>query len=321
MTSGPERVKGRFVAQLVFFFHLQLDLVERNVAWPLDHHLDVVFPGFFRQLAKDFQLGELRLVAGVGEAAGAKTIAQRETDVVLLENLANSVEILVQKILLLVEAHPLRQHRATAADDSRNAIAHQRQEFAQHPGMDGHVIHALLGLLFDHFEHHVDIQIFRATNARDSFVNRHGADGDRRRVDDRFADCGNVAAGGKVHHGIRAVVDGTMEFFKLVADFRSGCGISNVGIDFAAACNADSHRLEIAVMDIGGNDGAAARDFAADQFRFELLALGNVFHLLGNDALAGEVHLREVFPVAVRRGCRRCCALVDPFIPQCHKTP
>jgi hypothetical protein len=42
--------------------------------------------------------------------------------------------------------------------------------------MDGHIIHALLGLLFDHFEHHFDVEIFHSAHARQSFIQRHGPD-------------------------------------------------------------------------------------------------------------------------------------------------
>ena len=58
--------------------------------------------------------------------------------------------------------HPLRQKRAAAADDAGDALAHQRKCSRKHAGVDGHVIDALLGLLFDHFEHDLDGQIFRA---------------------------------------------------------------------------------------------------------------------------------------------------------------
>ena len=42
-----ERVERRFVAQFDFFFHLQLDLVERDVARAFDHYLHVMLPGHF----------------------------------------------------------------------------------------------------------------------------------------------------------------------------------------------------------------------------------------------------------------------------------
>ncbi len=56
--------------------------------------------------------------------------------------------------------------------------------------------------------------------------------------------------------------------------------------------DADAHRLQVRVVDVGGDDHAAAGHFGADQLRRELLALGDVLHLLGDDALAGVVHLR-----------------------------
>jgi hypothetical protein len=145
---------------------------------------------FLGELAEHFQLGELRFVAGVGQAAGTQAVAERKAHVVLLENLADGVEILVEEILLLVEAHPLRHDGAAAADDAGDAVAHQRQKFAQHAGVDGHVIDALLGLLFDHFEHHRWRSGLRAAHARDRLVNRHGADGHGRGVDDGFANHG-----------------------------------------------------------------------------------------------------------------------------------
>src|SRR5206468_10373213 len=83
---------------------------------------------------------------------------------------------------------------------------------------------------------------------------------------------------------------------------------------------ADEHRLEFAVVDVAGDDGAAARDFAAHELRRdesrnagakavavgnrrfgalelllapEILAGGDVDHLLGDDAGAGEFELRD----------------------------
>ena len=41
-----------------------------------DHALHIVLPGDFRQLAEGFQLGKLRRVIGIGNAARAQPIAQ-----------------------------------------------------------------------------------------------------------------------------------------------------------------------------------------------------------------------------------------------------
>ena len=105
---------------------------------------------------------------------------------------------------------------------------------------------------------------------------------------------GNVAAGGKIHHRVGAVVHGAMQLFEFFVDVRGGRGVADVGVDLAVEGDADAHRLEVAVMDVGGDDGAAARDFAADQFRLELFAPRDVLHLFGDDALPRVVHLRDV---------------------------
>ncbi len=71
-----ERIERRFVAQIVFFFHLQLDLVERDVPGAFDHHLHIIFPGLFGEFAENAQFGKLRFVARVREAAWAQSVAE-----------------------------------------------------------------------------------------------------------------------------------------------------------------------------------------------------------------------------------------------------
>jgi hypothetical protein len=75
---------------------------------------------------------------------------------------------------------------------------------------------------------------------------------------------------------------------------QPGCSPSPSG-------DADTEALEIAVMDVGRDDGAAARDFAADQLRSKLLTFSDVVHLFANDALAREVHLREIPSATIHR--------------------
>ena len=108
----------------------------------------------------------MRFVTGIGEAAGTQTVTEGKADIVLLEDFADGVEIIVKEILLFVRAHPLREQGAAAADDSGDAIADQRQKFAKNAGVNRHVVNALFGLLLDHFEHDVDVEIFGAANAR-----------------------------------------------------------------------------------------------------------------------------------------------------------
>ena len=50
---------------------------------PFDHHLAALLRGPAAQLAHHPQLGELGLVAGVGQRAGPQAVAQAPGDVVL----------------------------------------------------------------------------------------------------------------------------------------------------------------------------------------------------------------------------------------------
>ena len=301
-------------------FHLQvdllLDLVHGNVAGAFDHHLNVVLPGFLGQFAQHFEFGELRFVAGVGDRAGPQAVAERKTYVVLLEHFADFVEVFVEKILFFVMLHPMSHKRATAANDTGDALAHERHVFAHDAGMDGHVIDTLLGLLFDDFEHQREGQVFRAPHAGNGFVDRNRAHGHGRRVNDGFADFRNIPAGREVHHRIRAVVDGVVQFLEFFVNVRAGRGISDVRVDFAFAGDANGHRLEVAVVYVRGNDHAPARDFAANQFRLQFFAPGDVFHFLADDALTRKMHLGHV-PAAVGGGRSRF-AFFNPAIAQCH---
>ena len=55
-----------------------------------------------------FELGELRRVARVGEAAGAEAVAGADRDVVLRADLEDLVPVRVERVLLVVLDHPLR---------------------------------------------------------------------------------------------------------------------------------------------------------------------------------------------------------------------
>ena len=142
-------------------------------------------------------------------------------------------------------------------------------------------------------------------------------------IDDGAADGRNVAAGGEIHHGVGTVVHGAMQLFEFVVHVGSRGGIADVSVDLAEESHADAHGLEIAMMDIGGNDGAAAGDFVANKFGREFFALRNIHHFLGDCALTREMHLREIFCArAVARNLRasvhRCPALFNPRITHCH---
>ena len=119
----PERVERRLGALLQLELHVFLDELHRHVAGAFDHHLAIVLPRLLRQFAERGQFRQLRLVVRVRARAGTQAVAEREGDVVGLHDLANLVEVRVEKILLVMREAPLGEDRAAAADDAAHARA------------------------------------------------------------------------------------------------------------------------------------------------------------------------------------------------------
>ena len=115
----------------------------------LHHDLDVILPGTAGKLADGLELGKLGGVVGIGKAAGAQAVAKRKCNIVLSENLAQLIKMLVEERLLVVSKAPPRHDGATAADNAGNAIARQRYIGQEHAGVNGHIVHALFALLDD----------------------------------------------------------------------------------------------------------------------------------------------------------------------------
>src|SRR5690606_2925119 len=85
----PEDVERRPVADAALELHVELDLVEGDVAGSFVHDLHAFLPGAFGELADGEQLGELEVVGGVGEPAGPAAVADAERDVVFAHHVAD----------------------------------------------------------------------------------------------------------------------------------------------------------------------------------------------------------------------------------------
>lgn len=269
------------------------------------------------------RLTELRGVVGVGNRAGAQAVTQREADVVGLHDFADFVEVGVEEVFLVVRQAPLGHDRTTAADDTSDTLGGQRYIAQQHTGVDGEVIHALLGLLDQGVAEQLPGQVFgHAVDLFQGLVDRHGTDRYRRVADDPLAGFVNVLAGGQVHDRVRTPADAPRQLGHFFLDRGTQGTVSDVAVDLHQEVAADDHRLHFRVVDVGRNDRAPAGDFLADKFggdffrdvgteamagvlfvqqasgagllQLHVLADGDVFHLGGDDALAGIVHLRDV---------------------------
>ena len=173
-----------------------------------------------------------------------------------------------------------------------------------HTGMDGEIVDALLALLDQRVLVALPVELDGiAVDLLQRLVDRHRADRDRRVADDPFARVVDVAAGREIHHGVGAPADRPHHLLHFFLD-RGGHGrVADIGVDLGEEVPPDDHRLQLGMVDVGGNDGAPARDFRAHEFR------GHEGRHAGAEALAvGERCLARVRVAACGRDsrARRC---------------
>ena len=77
----------------------------------------------------------------------------------------------------------------------------------------------------------------------------------------------NVFAGAKIHHRVGTPFGGPTHFLDFFLNRRRHGAVADVGVDFYQEIAADDHRLGFRVIDVGGNDCAAARDFGPHKLR------------------------------------------------------
>ena len=217
---------------------------------------------------------------------------------------------------------PLGHDRAAARNDAGDALGGQVDEGQAHAGVDGEVIHALLGLLDQGVAVQLPGQVLGdAADLLQRLVDRHRADRHRRVADDPLARLVDVLAGGEIHHRVAAPADRPDHLLDFLGNRTRQGRVADVGVDLHEEVAADDHRLGFGMIDVVRDDGASTSDFIADEFRrdqfrqrcakgfarmlaqqvlfadaFEILVFTDrdVFHLRGDDALARVMHLRDV---------------------------
>ena len=132
--------------------------------------------------------------------------------------------------------------------------------------MDGEIVHALFGLFDQGVAEHLPRQVLGyAVHLLQRLIDGHGADGDGGVPDDPVADVVDVPAGRQVHDVVGAPAGGPDQLVDLVVDAGQDGRVADVGVDLHQEVAADDHRLDLGVVDVGRDDGAAARDLLAHE--------------------------------------------------------
>ena len=205
-----------------------------------------------------------------------------------------------------------------ARDDAGHPLGGQRHISQPDAGVNGEVVHALLGLLYQRVAKNVPGEVFGlAVHFFQGLIDWHGADGNGRVAHNPLAGFVNALAGGQVHNGVRAPADGPGHFFDFLADAGGHGGVADVGVYFDEEVSPDDHRLGFGVIDVCGQNGASAGDFIADEFggdfagevcaeilagvldggggalALQIFADGGEFHFGGDDSALGVGHLGD----------------------------
>ena len=129
--------------------------------------------------------------------------------------------------------------------------------------MDSKIVDTLLRLFDERVAINFPGQFFRpAADFLQRLVNRHGANGHGRVANDPFTRGVNVFSGGQIHHCVGAPFRRPTHFLDFFLDRGRDGAVADVRVDLYQEITADDHRLGFGMIDVCGNDGAAAGDFA-----------------------------------------------------------
>ena len=158
------------------------------------------------------------------------------------------------------------------------------------------IIHTLLGVLFDDVQKVVRRQGFNvAVNAFQRLIDRHRANRHRRSINDCGANFIQVAATRRqIHHRVGTIFDGKMQFCHFFIHVGRVRRCAQIGIHLAFRSNADRHRFQIGMINVGRNNHPSPCHFRPNQFSRKLFPLCHIVHFFCNCALTRIVHLRHI---------------------------
>ena len=208
----------------------------------------------------------------------------------------------IGEIFLVVRKAPLGENRAAARDDAGHAPGRHGDIAQQHAGVHGEVVDALFCLLDERVAVDLPREILGTpTDLFERLINGNRSNRHRRVAQDPFARLVDVLPRRKIHHRVGAPQRRPAQLLHFLVDRRAHSGVADVGVDLHREVPADDHRLELGMIDVCRDDGAAARHFGSHELGVEALAKSNELHLGGDDAAARVVKLRDRSSPHLRR--------------------
>jgi len=277
-----------------------LNLVYRDVPRAFDHDLDAALPCPAGKLAEQDELLELAAVRGVGQAARPQAVAQAQDHVVPSGDLEEPVVLLVERVLAVVEVHPVGENRTPAADDPQEPalLLEAGDAMPRHAAVDGDEVHAVLAVLLDGLEEligrHLHDGLTDVYGFHGSLVDRYGPHGDRRCPDDGSPDRPEVATGGEVHDRVRPRGNGDADLLHLQGHVGPVLRGADVRVDLRPQALADGQCRNRAVPVVADDDDRPVLHTPADRLGLDVFELRAEFHLPGEDPPSCHFQLCQV---------------------------
>ena len=199
---------------------------------------------------------------------------------------------------------PLGYDASATAHDAREALVGQVDVLQSDAAVYGEVVHALLTLFDKRLTEDVPRKVLGlAVHLLKGLVHGHRSHWHGTVAQDPLARLVYVVARGEIHERVATPFAAPHRFVDLLLDARCGGRVSDVGVDLHEEMGADDHRFRLGVLAVGGDDGASLGNLLAHKGRCDVgldaqflavhvLAYGHILHLLCDDALLGEIHLR-----------------------------
>ena len=228
-TEGIER---SMVALLLFTLHVFPNLLKRYMSRPLDKYLHILVPCPLHQFTHSVEFRKLRPVIGIVDGARPQTIAEGDGDIVPSADVADVVEMGIEKTLLLMHGAPRRDDAASSADHAREPVERVVHVFQAYAAMDGEIVYALLTLLDERIAVDIPREVGNLlVHLFESLIERHSAHRHRTVAQDMLTRLMDMATRGEIHQRVTAPFTAPHCFLHLFLEVGRECRVADVGID------------------------------------------------------------------------------------------